>query len=693
MDDVVTSAIRNVVLVGHAGSGKTSLAEALLFRAGATARLGRVDDGTSLLDADPEETRRHQTLSLALAAVPWTTANGETCKINLLDTPGHDDFTQVVDTALEVADLAVVVVSAVEGVQAGDERVWARCQELGLARMIFVTKEDKPSADFESVLADLRARLGERLFPLELPIGEQQDFRGVADVLFDIAHLYDAEGHETTAPVPADVEEIERIRHEELVEEVVSGDDDQLERYLSGDEPAPGDVERTLRRAVAASAIFPVLVGSATTGAGVDRLGDFICEIGPSPDMHPTEVLVGGEATAVPADPGGEPLVHVFRTVADQFVGQISLLKVLSGTVRGDERLTNTSTGADERLHGLFTLRGREHLDVRSVVAGDLAAVAKLGDSPTRTLLARPGRPVALPARPTPEAGYTLGVRPLTQSDDDKLTDALRRLAAEDPALTVTQDEESGQTLLTAVGDTHLAVALERLERKFGVRVETEDVKVAYRETIAGPVEVEGKLKKQSGGHGQFAVVRLVVSPAERGTGLVFVDSIVGGAIPRNYLPAVEHGVQDALLAGGPNGHRLTDLRVECVDGKYHSVDSSDMAFRTAAGLGVAQALQQAGSLVLEPVSAVTVTVPVATQGDVLADLAGRRGRVVDTGTGADGEGVIEAHVPTAELRRYAIDLRALTGGRGTYRAVHDHYDPVPTHLTAATRATVGAAR
>lgn len=693
MDDVVTSAIRNVALVGHAAGGKTSLAEALLHRSGATQRLGRVDEGTSVLDTDPEEVRRRQTLTLAVATVPWTTPSGQTCKLNLLDTPGHDEFGLVVDAALSVADLAVVVVSAVEGVQAGDERVWARCRELGVPRFIFVTKEDKPSADFEGVLADLRSRLGDRLFPLELPIGERTKFAGVADVLFDVAHLYDDDGRETTGPVPPELADLERSRHTELVEEVVSGDDDQLEHYLAGEEPPPAELERTLRRAVTESAIFPVLVGSGTTGAAVDRLGDFICEIGPSPDVRPATVLVDGEPTPVVADPDGEPLVHVFRTLADQFVGQVSLLKVLSGTVREDDRLVNTSTGAEERLHGLFGLRGKTHLEVKRVVAGDLAAVSKLTDSPTRTLLARPGRPVTLPQLPVPPGGYTQAVRPLTQSDDDKLTDALRRLCAEDPALTVVQDDESGQTLVTAVGDTHLAVALERLERKFGVRVSTEEVRLPYRETVAGEAEVEGKVKKQSGGHGQFAVVRLVVRPAPRGEGLTFVDSIVGGAIPRQYLPAVEKGVQDALLAGGPNGHRITDLYVECVDGKYHSVDSSDMAFRTAAAQAVAAALQQAGSVVLEPVSAVTVTVPVEAQGDVLGDLSARRGRVVDTGTADDGSGIIEAHVPTAELRHYTVDLRAITGGRGTVRASHDHYDPVPEHLVAATRTTVPAGR
>ncbi|WP_127127893.1 elongation factor G [Georgenia sp. SYP-B2076] len=693
MDDVATTSIRNVVLVGHAGSGKTSLGEALLHRAGATSRLGRVDDGTSVLDAEPESVRRRSTLTLAIASMTWTVTDGQTCKINLIDTPGHEDFAQVVDAGLSVADLAVVVVSAVDGPQPGTERVWARCAELGLPRLVFVTKEDKPSADYDRIITQARDTYGAGVVALELPVGSQQSFHGVVDLLFDRSREYDADGLGRTVPVADDQVEEQRRRRDELVEEVVSGDDDQLERYLAGETLSAQDVQRTLAREVADGLVFPVLVGSAATGVGVDRLADFICELGPSPAQRPTTVLVGGRATPVPADPAGEPLVHVFRTMADQFVGQVSLLKVLSGTLRGDDKLVNTTTQSEERLHGLFFLRGKEHVPTTKVVAGDLGGVAKLAASPTRSLLALPGRPVSLAPLPAPAAGYTLAVRPLTQSDDDKLPEALRRLCAEDPGLVVNQDDEAGQTLVTAVGDTHLAVALERLERKFGVKVETEAVRVPYRETISAPVEVEGKVKKQSGGHGQFAVTQLRVSPAARGAGLEFVDSVVGGAIPRHYMPAVQRGVEDAMVSGGPRGHRLTDLRVECVDGKYHSVDSSDMAFRTAAALGVAQALRQGGSIVLEPVSAATITVPTASQGDVLADLATRRGRVVDTGGGGGGEEVIEAVVPTAELRRYAVDLRALTAGRGHYRAVHDHYEPVPENLLAQIGDPAGVGR
>lgn len=686
-----TSAIRNIVLVGHAGSGKTSLAEALLHRAGATTRLGRVDDGTSLLDSEPEEIRRRITLATAVAPVEWTTARGRTYKINLVDTPGHAEFGAAVEAGLAVADLAVVVVSAVEGIQPGDERVWARCRELGLPRFIFITKEDKPSADFESVLADVRGRLGRACLPVELPVGEQDRFRAVLDLISERMHGPGPDGHDGEEPVPAEVADDERRRHDELVEEVVSEDDEQMERYLAGEQLTPDELLATLAREVADGIVFPTLVGSAATGVGVEHLAELVCTVGPAP--RPTTVLVDGEPTPVVPDPAGEPLVHVFRTMADPFVGQLSLLKVLSGTLRNEDQLVNTTTGTEERVRGLFHLRGKEHLPTGAVVAGDIVAVAKLAGSPSHSLLALPGRPVSLPPREAAEAGYTQAVRPLTQADDDRLVDALRRLCAEDPSLSFTQDEESGQTLLTAVGDTHIAVSLERLERKFGVHVETREVQIPYRETICRPVEVEGKVKKQSGGHGQFALVRLRVEPAERGTGLTFVNEVVGGAIPRNYIPAVEKGVVDAMASGGPHGYRVTDLRVACVDGKHHSVDSSDMAFRTAAAQAISEALRQGGVDVLEPVAHVRAVVPTETQGDVLSDLSARRGRVVDTGSGGDGLEIVEALVPEAELRRYAVELRAMTGGRGRYQARTDHYEVVPEHLAARLADAVDAAR
>ncbi|RYV51613.1 elongation factor G [Pengzhenrongella frigida] len=683
MDTATTPRIRNVALVGHSSSGKTTLAEALLLRAGEITRAGRVEDGTTVSDFEAEEIKHGISLSLAVAPFRWTASDGESYKVNLLDTPGYADFAGGVDAALSVADLAVLVVSAVDGVQVGTEQVWAQCVAAGIPRMVFITKEDKARADFHRVLDELRAAFGSGFAPLELPLGEEDAFRGVADVLSDQGLAYDADGARHVEAIPTAVEAEERRLHDELAEEIVSGDDDQLERYLAGDTPSVAELERTLAREVLDEVVFPVLVGSTVSGIGIDRLADFLCEIGPSPADRPTTVVLGEERISVAADPDADPLVYVFRTVVDPFVGQVSLFKVLSGTVANENRLVNTSTQMEERLHGLFHLRGKDHLPADRVVAGDIAAVAKLASSPTGSALALRTTPVHVvgPApRPTP---YGLALKPLTQADDDKLSGALQRLCGEDPSLVVERSGQYAQTVLRGVGDTHVAVALERLARKFGVNVETEPIRIPFRETIAKGADVEGKVKKQSGGHGQYAVAQLRISPAARGQGSEFVDRIVGGSIPRNYIPAVERGVTEAMAAGGLHGFPVVDVRVECYDGKYHSVDSSDMAFRNAAAHGLREALKTAGTVVLEPVSRLTVTVPAELQGDVLGDLSTRRGRISSTTVLDDGRQVILAMVPEAELSRYVLELRSLTGGRGVFEAEHDHYDVLPDQLVA----------
>ncbi|QTE29577.1 elongation factor G [Pengzhenrongella sicca] len=678
-----TPRIRNVALVGHSGSGKTTLAEALLLRAGVITRAGRVEDGSTVCDFEAEEIKHAISISLAVAPFEWTATDGETYKVNLIDTPGYADFAAGVDAALSVADLAVLVVSAVDGVEVGTEAVWAQCVAAGLPRMVFVTKEDKARADFRRVLEQLRVTFGPGFAPLELPLGEEESFRGVADVLSGRGYAYDADGHQHSAGIPTAVEAEEERLHAELAEEIVAGDDEQLERYLAGETPSAADLERALAHEVRDGLEFPVLVGSAATGVGVDRLADFICEIGPSPADRATTVRVGDAAIPVTADPAGDPLAYVFRTVVDPFVGQVCLFKVLSGTIRAEDHLVNTTTQADERLHGLFYPRGKDHLPADVVVAGDIAAVAKLAASPTGSALALRSTPV-LVAGPAPRSTpYGLALRPLTQADDDKLSGALARLCAEDPSLVVERTAQPSQTVLRGIGDTHVAVALERLARKFGVNVETEPIAIGFRETIAGPADVEGKVKKQSGGHGQYAVTQLRISPAELGRGSEFVDSVVGGAIPRNYIPAVERGVTEAMDAGGLHGFPVVDVRVEVYDGKYHSVDSSDMAFRTAGAHGLREALRTAGTVVLEPVASLTVTVPVGFQGDVLGDLSARRGRILSTSATADGRQVIEAMVPEAELTRYVLELRSLTGGRGEFAATPHHYAALPAALVA----------
>lgn len=689
-----TAEIRNVALVGHGGSGKTSLAEALLHRSGAITRLGRVEDGTTVCDFDPEEHQRGFSLSLAVAPVEWREH-----KINLIDCPGYADFLGDVAAALRVADLAVFVVSAVDGVEVQTEEVWRMAAEVGLPRMVFINKLDRERASYDATLGQLRERLGTGIAPLELPIGQEDDFRGIVDLLTDRAHIY-TDGAPRTEDVPGDMEELEHQVRDNLVEGIVVADDALLERYLEGDVPELAELERTLHDGIASATVFPVVVGSATREIGIDRLADLLVEIGPTPLDRPASVRAGsapsngdaGEATGdealaveVTADEDGDPLAFVFKTIADPYVGKITLFKVLSGRLRPDIHLVNSRTGSDERLHTLLTVRGKEQEPATELAAGDIGAVAKLAGTITGDTLAPRGKPVRVPPVTPPEPVLSVAVVPRTQADEDKLASALHRLTDEDPSIRVDRNEETHQTLLHGTGEMHLHITLEKLTRKFGANVDTEEVRVPYRETITRSVSgIEGRHKKQTGGHGQFGVCVIEVEPLPRGAGFEFVDRIVGGAISRGYIPAVAKGIEEALGEGGVYGYPVVDLKVTLVDGKEHSVDSSEMAFKIAGRLAIREAISRADHVILEPISRLEVTVPLELQGDVMGDLNSRRGRVQGTEMTSDREQTIVALVPTAEIRRYAIELRSLTGGRGRFRAGHDHYDVLPSHLAAS---------
>jgi elongation factor G len=685
-----TDHIRNVALVGHGGAGKTSLAEALLHRAGATTRLGRVEDGTTVCDYDPEEHKRGISLSLSVAPFEWRDH-----KVNLIDTPGYADFMGDVSAALRIADLAVFVVSAVDGVEVQTEEAWAMAAKLGVPRMVFVNKLDRERASFDTTLAQLRDRLGAGIAPLELPIGQELSFRGIADLLTDTAHVY-ADGIPHTEAIPDDMEATEHEVHDALVEGIVVADDAMLERYLEGDVPALAELEHTLHDGIAAATVFPVVVGSATREIGIDRLADFLVEIGPSPLDRPATITVPSgngdtpESVEVAAEAGGDPLAFVFKTIADPYVGQVSLFRVLSGTLRPDDHLVNSPSGTEERRHGLLTVRGKDQETASELVAGDIGAVAKLAATVTGDTLAPKGKPVVVPPIEQPEPTLAVAVVPRTQADEDRLAPALHRLVDEDPALRVERIDETHQTLLHGTGETHIQITLEKLTRKFGANVDTEEVRVPYRETITGAAKaVEGRHKKQTGGHGQFGVCVIDLEPMERGAGFEFANQIVGGAISRGYIPAVQKGIEEAMAAGGVNGYPVVDLKVTLIDGKEHSVDSSEMAFKVAGRLAFRAAMAQANPVVLEPISRLEVSVPLDLQGDVMGDLNARRGRVQGTETSGDGRQTVIALVPTSEIQRYAIELRSLTGGRGRFHAEHDHYDVLPAHLVDAVRREV----
>ncbi len=668
--------IRNVALVGHSGSGKTTLAEALLYRAGRVSRLGRVEDGSTVMDYDPEEHKRGMSLSLSYAPFEW---KGH--KINLLDTPGYADFVGDVHAALRVADLAVFVVNAVDGVEVGTERTWRIAEELGVPRMIFINKLDKERSSFQRTLDELRNRFGAGIAPLELPIGEEAAFHGVADLFTDKAYIYDS-GHAEEAEIPEEMEELEHEVHDNLVEGIVVADDDLLERYLEGDVPSVHELEKTMATGVAAATVFPVVCGSATGPIAVDRLADFIVEIGPSPAVHSTvDVVAGGQTMQIEGTPGGDPLVFIFKTVADPYVGQISMFKVLSGTVKPDSTLTNSRSGSDERFAKIAYLVGKESELLTEIPAGDFGAVAKLSNTATGDTLSPKNKPVAVAPIAKPAPVLATAIHAATQADEDKLANALRRLQEEDASLIVERNDETKQTLLRGMGETHLAITIEKLARKFGVEVETDAVKVPYRETIQGKAKAEGKYKKQSGGRGQFGVAIVEVEPMPRGEGFEFVDAIKGGSIPRQFIPAVEQGIKETMADGGVFGYPVVDVRVYCVDGKYHSVDSSEMSFKMAGRLGFRAAMADARPVLLEPLSRVRVTVPSNYQGDVMGDLSSRRGQVQGTEAATSGQQTITALVPTSEILRYAIDLRSITQGWGTFTAEHDHYDELPSHM------------
>lgn len=669
--------IRNVALVGHSGAGKTTLAEALLYRAGTVSRLGRVEDGNTVTDFDPEEHERGHSLSLALAPFEW---HGH--KINIIDTPGFADFVADVYAGLHVADLAVFVVSAVDGVEVGTERAWRIAEELGVPRMIFINKLDKEGASFDRTLEALRDRFGAGIAPIELPIGEQESFHGVADLFTDKAYIYDS-GSAQEVEIPEELEEREHEVHDNLVEGIVVADDDLLERYLEGDVPNAAELEKTMAVGVADATVFPVVCGSATGPIAVDRLASFIVEIGPSPLRRSTLVVTaGGNEVEVDLKPDGDPLVQVFKTIADPYVGQISLFRVLSGSVKQEQVLHNQRSNKDEKFSKVAAMVGKESELVDSLPLGDLGAVAKLNDTETGDTLSVKGQPIEAPAIFKPTPVLATAIRAKTQADTDKLANALRRIQQEDPVLVVDRNAETRQTLLRGLGETHLTITIQRLSRKFGVEVETEPVRVPYRETISRRAQAEGKYKKQSGGHGQFGVAMLKIEPTQRGEGFEFVDEIKGGSIPRQFIPAVEQGIRETMTDGGALGFPVVDVRVRCYDGKYHSVDSSEMSFKMAGRLGFKAAMEQAGPIVLEPISKIAVSVPSNYQGDVMGDLSSRRGQVQGTEATAGGRQIITALVPTSEIISYAMDLRSLTQGWGTFTTEHDHYQELPSHLT-----------
>ena len=654
---VPTERIRNILVLGHVGTGKSTLVEAMLAASG---HVGH-GEGNPIVDHEPEERERGHSLSLAMATF---TFDGH--KLNLLDVPGGAEVLGDAYPALLAADTALFVVDATVGVQPQHEQLWRACEDRGIPRVVFLNKLDLERARYQDNIDDLRERYGRPLAPVHMPLGIHEEFDGVIDLLHMIA-VEVHEGQRIVEPIPEQRREQAERNREALVEAMVENDDELLERYLEGESPSTEKVAELFAHGVAECGFFPVLCGSATTGIGVELLLHFLVEECPSPAEAPH-----------PLPHDGPTVAYVAKTFSDQYVGRINLLRVLSGGLRPDDELVDVRTGRRVRPRSLFGLRGAEQLPVEGAAAGDLVAVAKLEDVSTGDLLTADGEPVDVEVPRAPEGLHRVVLHPRSVSDDDKLSVALSRLLQEDASIVMKLDPQAGTRVLRFQGPLHAEITVERLARKHGVEVEVEPAPVAYRETIRREATGIGKHVKQSGGHGQYGIAHIEISPLPRGEEFAFTDAIVGGVIPNQYIPSVEKGVREAMRKGPLGGYPVVDVAARLFDGKHHSVDSSDAAFQMAGVLAFRDAVREADPVLLEPVAAVEVVVPEELTGTIMSDLSSRRGRILGSDGAGPGRTRVDAHVPEAELTNIAAELRALTSGRAHVEVRYDHHAEVP---------------
>ncbi|MCJ7491973.1 MAG: elongation factor G [Dehalococcoidia bacterium] len=675
MKDYKTEDIRNVVLIGHGGTGKTTLAEAMLFASGAINRLGRVEEGTTTSDFDPDEIKRTISINLALLPCEW-----ENKKINVVDAPGYADFTGEMKAAIHAADAAVVLVDASAGVEVGTEHCWAFADEASLPRAVLIDRMDRENADFAQALSQVQSFFGKKCVALQIPVGAQSSFSGVVDVL--AMKAYSGEKG-TEGAVPDSLSDQAARHREQLVEAVAETDDELLTKYLDGTELTAEELTRGLRTGIASGAVVPVLVAAAAKNIGTAQLLDVLANDFPSPKDRPpikAKNASTGQEEDVNADPAGPLAALVFKTTADPYVGKLTYLRVYSGVLKGDSSAWNSNKAAAERIGQLFVVRGKAQEPVPQLVAGDIGALAKLAETSTGDTLATKERPLILPPITFPAPAYSAAVHPKTKADLDKMGNALNRIIEEDPTLRVRRDADTNETILSGLGEPHLEVTVEKIQRKFGVGLELTTPKVPYKETITAPSTSEYTHKKQTGGHGQYARVAIKLEPLPRGSGFQFEDKVVGGAVPKTYIPAVEKGVSEAMREGVIARYPLVDVKVTLYDGKEHPVDSSEMAFKLAGSAALRQGVNQGKPILVEPIVNLRVTVPEANTGDAMGDLNSKRAKVLGISP-QDGYSVIEAQVPLAEVQHYATDLRSITQGRGHYALEFDHYEEVPAHL------------
>jgi len=669
--------IRNIALLGHGDVGKTTLASALIYAAKASNRFGRVDDGTAVTDWEEDEIERQISISTGLAFLEW-----DKTKINILDTPGYGAFIADARGPIRVADCGVVLVSAVSGVEVMTSKAWEYCEEFEKPRILLVSKMDRENASSARALESIEKNFGRMAVPVNLPIGEESSFAGVVDLIHGKAHRYaDDTGTYAEEDIPGDMKEQADAARSTLVEAVAELDEELMEKYFEAGDLTPEELQGALKKGILEGKIFPILFCAPSKNIGTADLMSFLSGYCPSPASSPVwQGTVAEETVDLPAADSDPAAAYVFKTLSDPQMGRISIFRVVSGTVSADMVLQNERSGASERMAGLFHMMGKEHEKTQEAKAGDIAAVMKLKETATGDTLCLKDRMVAIPPVKYPIPAISFAVEPKSRGDEDKIMAALQRMVEEDPNLSVGRDAQTKETLVSGQSTQHVEIVLARVQRRYGVEMIMNQPKIAYRETIKGKAEVHARHKKQTGGHGQFADIHIRMEPMSRDSGFEFVDDIFGGAVPKNFIPAVEKGMVEAMEHGSVAGYPVQDLKITLFDGQHHPVDSSEMAFKIAAHMGFKEAMSQCSPTLLEPVMSVEVVVPDECMGDVMGDLNSRRGRI----QGMDQKGanqVIRAQVPLAEMLTYASTLKSITGGRGNFSMEFLAYEEVPAMI------------